>query len=270
MNDLFYEIFIEPIKYEVGHNIANILVYWILFLGFVLLAYLIFKKTKIEINFKLFCSVFPFIAAGALLRAMVDNNLYSRNFFTITPGIYGVFALLFIASMLASKFIEKKTGRKAWKVNMSLGILVFLFLLVPKTAFLRFENLKVIAGTFCLFVFICLVIWLTIRRFELKLISSGLSQSAIYFETFDGTATSMLMFFVGGFEKHPIPKAIINWTGTPFSFLFVKILLGISVVWILNKYIKNLAVRNSLLIAIIVISMGPALRNILSYFIAAI
>ena len=49
-----YDIFIKPIMYETSHNIINITVYWLIFLGLIYLTYKLFKKMGEEFNFKLF------------------------------------------------------------------------------------------------------------------------------------------------------------------------------------------------------------------------
>ncbi len=264
MSSWIYSTFLEPIQYEMSHNIVNILVYWGLFLGAVLILCKILQKIKIKIDFKLFFSLIPFIAAGSLLRALVDSNLYARNFFTITPGIYLVFLLVFFTGMLVSYFVGKN---KYWLWNFGFGCLVFLGVLIPKIMQIQFENVSIVLGSVAGFAFLGIIIWLTIRRFNIKKLKSQLSQTAIYSHVLDGVSTSSLMFFVGGAEKHVVPRTLISLSGSPFSFLGIKILLSIFGVWYLNKEIQSKELKNALLIAIISIGLGPALRNLISYII---
>ena len=270
IREFLYSIFIDPIKYETSHNVVNIFVYGLLFFGFVYGFYKLLKKLKVDIDFKFYLSSLIFMFAGSLLRAMVDHNLYPRNFFTITPGIYAVFTFLFFFCFLASYFIEKKFNFAYWKMNIIFGVVTVLAILLPKVIYLRFENLTAILLCILLFSLISGAIYAIIRKFKLKYFNSKLSQAAIYSQVFDGVNTSVLMSIIGGFEKHPLPRFLINVTKTPFSFIAVKILLVFTGVYFVNKYVEEKDFKNALLITISMVGFAPGIRNLLSYLLSSV
>ncbi len=270
LSEFLYNAFIYPIKYESGHNIIDIFVYAVLFLAFVYGVYILIKKLNVKIDFKFFLSTIPFMIGGSLLRALVDNSFYPRNFFTITPGVYAVWSLLFLACFLIAFFIEKKTKFEYWKTTLIMGSVSTILVLAPKILKIRFSNILPVLGSIFLFLVLSVMIWVIIKQFNIAIFKSKLSLSAIYCQLFDGVNTSVLMSFVGGFEKHPLPRFIINITKTPFSFLITKLILVFSVVYLINKHIEDTNLKNALLIAIAIVGFAPGLRNLISYFIVSV
>ena len=71
-----------------------------------------------------------------------------------------------------------------------------------------------------------------------------------------------VLLFFGGFEKHVVPRAIIEFFGTPLSFIPAKLAVVIPVIYYLNKDKGNLA--KLILVAIFVLGLAQGLRNLIN------
>ena len=89
-----------------------------------------------------------------------------------------------------------------------------------------------------------------------------ISNYALTAQLFDAINTSFVLLFFGGFEKHVIPRAIIEMFGTPLAFIPAKLLVVIPIIYYLNKDRTNLS--KLILIAIFVLGLAQGLRNLIT------
>lgn len=256
--------FIAPILAEQGYNIVNTITYAVLAFALLYLIYKIFRRIKFRIDFNLFLSVLPFVVLGSALRAFVDAGLVERSFWAVSPGIYLLVAGLFLISLFASFALS----RKKWNVfTAGIGASLLLVFLIKYSQGLEFENLWLAAGIALLVLGLAVGFYLMFSKLQWKWISGRFGFSAFSAQLFDATVTAMILFFVGGWEKHPLPRFFIEEFGA-FSFLPMKLAVVIPVVYILSKELKDRQLRNFLLIAIAVLGLAEGLRNLISLVIA--
>jgi len=91
---------------------------------------------------------------------------------------------------------------------------------------------------------------------------SKLSKYALNAQLFDALNTSFVLLFFGGFEKHVLPRAIIEFFGTPLAFIPTKLAIVIPVIYYLNKDKTNFS--KIIIVAIFVLGMAQGLRNLIN------
>ena len=82
-----------------GYTIFNTVVYSLILVLFIIAIIKMFKKIEIYPESIIF-SLIPFIIWGSSTRALVDNGIYPKTVFLITPGLYILVGLTTIASLL--------------------------------------------------------------------------------------------------------------------------------------------------------------------------
>ncbi len=255
--------FIQPIISNSGYNLVNSIAYGILA---VILLYILFnfftKSLRIKINFKFLLALLPFVVIGSSVRAFVDAGSIGYGFWTVSPGIYLLITLFFLLSLLISMAVAKYLEKEYWWTCFTLGSIgaIGLWFWIQPSAF---ENIDIaglsllvllLMGGACFYIFKQLkALWLTSR----------ISFSAFLAQLFDSTNTALILFFVGGFEKHPIPRYIIELAGTPFAFIALKLAVVIPVIYALYQ-LKDEQFRDYLLIAVFVLGLAEGLRNLIS------
>ena len=70
-----------------GYTVFNTVVYTLILVAFILAIIKMFKKIKID-PISIMFSLIPFIFLGSSTRALVDNGIYPKTVFLITPGLY--------------------------------------------------------------------------------------------------------------------------------------------------------------------------------------
>jgi len=265
--ELFDTYFLQPIRVEQGYNYFNTIVYAVIaFLALYLLNKL-FKKHETKINVKFFASLLPFVAVGAFARVLVDKSILSRTFWTISPGIYLTIASLFILSYLLGNYLERKSKIKREKFVFGAG-LILLIALIGIVLPINLTNIKfasLILGVFLLWI---TTVFLVLRKINWEWATRPLPFVALAAQLFDATVTSFIIQFFGAWEKHPLPRAVIEFTGTGFAFVPLKLIVILLALYFISKEMKDKSFRNLLIVSIAVLGFAQGLRNILGFVIA--
>jgi uncharacterized membrane protein len=80
---------------------------------------------------------------------------------------------------------------------------------------------------------------------------------------FDATATFVAMNYFGYGEQHVLPRYIINLSGTPFSFIILKIIAIVLILIGIDKYSKDKEFNNYIKLIIGIIGAATGLRDFL-------
>ncbi len=235
--------FISPFNSVYEYNLINTTTYALFaFLGIYLIYYFLEHK-KIEIDIEFLRNLVPYIIFGALMRSYVDKDLIVKTFFTVSPGLYLTLTSLFLIGLLFGKIKE-------------LGIISLItFLLIYGINFSITSYLIFILITFILMLKLLLYL---VKNFKFE----KLSTYALTAQFFDAMNTGFVLLFFGGFEKHVIPRAVIEFFGTPLAFIPAKLVIVIPVIYYLNKDGTNLS--KLILVAIFVLGMAQGLRNLIN------
>ena len=245
---LLEKYFIEPFNATYEYNVVNTLAYALLAFGGLYIIYKIFQKRNIKINSALAIDLIPYIFLGALARAYVDVNLISKTFLSVSPGIYLTITAIFLVGLflrrprligaLALIFIPVRYGLPPiQKLNYLLSIIFIL-----------------IAG-----------VWLSIllaKKLKQDWFKNKLTLFAYTGQLFDAVNTALILSLFGGFEKHVLPRFVIEQTGTPFSFIPLKLAIVVPILYFLNKS-EEKEFSKLILIAIFVLGFAQGLRNLI-------
>ena len=235
--------FIAPFNSVYEYNLVNSITYALLaFLGIYLINYFIQHK-KITLDIYFIRNLVPYILLGALMRSYVDKGIIAKGFFTVSPGLYLTISSLFLIGILFGKTKE-------------LGILSLL-------SFLIIYGINFAINSYLFFIIILMILSTKLLLYLTQNLKfDKISNYALTAQLFDAINTSFVLLFFGGFEKHVIPRAIIEMFGTPLAFIPAKLLVVIPIIYYLNKDRTNLS--KLILIAIFVLGLAQGLRNLIT------
>ncbi len=275
--DFIQQYFIDPIMQNGWFNPVNTLVYGIILVVAVYSVYKLLLKMKIKIDKWFFVAILPFIFWGSSTRVLHDasvagalataglNLFYSSKIFP-TPGSYIITFALALLVLLVSLLVQKLSKGKIryWKMMFAVGVI--------------FDILNMIILPFKTFVPLVLVISLTIiwsglffliRFGSIKMKIAKLTE---FFNTenlgilsvhfLDASATFVALTFFGYMEQHVVPRLFMPVIG-PISMFFLKIIVVLPVLYIIDRYEKPGNFRNFLKIVVLILGLAPGLRDLL-------
>ena len=215
-----------------GYTIFNTVVYSIILVLFVIAIIKMFEKIEIDPKSIMF-SLIPFIIWGSSTRALVDNGIYPKTVFLITPGLYILVGLTTIAALLASIWLQK---RKNIDYRYSL-FFIGLILTIPNLILIPHLNIKamiyvILAWLIFTFIFICV-------GFAWDLFKDKINLSIISAHMFDASSTFIAVDFFKFTEQHVLSNALYSLTDTSFSMYILKIIVIVAVIYIIDQYIED-------------------------------
>jgi len=244
----FYHYF-----FETGYNSVNTITYAFIL---VLSAYILFKilkKLKVKIDERLAIAVTPFVILGSSVRVLEDSRIISGGIF-ITPGIYFLIFFVTFFILLVSLFLEKRFHISYYKLMFIVGIIS----VSPLLGILNYRNFLGVGYVLLYFIpwviFLKIIPWLKENK-----IVTGL-------HTFDGTVTFVSMNYFSYYEQHFLPRYIINFIGTPLSFVFLKFILIAAILIFIDKYSEDKEFNNYLKLIIGILGASTETRDFLRLF----
>ena len=287
MPDFFQTYFIDPIIYNTGYNIVNTAVFAIILIAAVFIAYKLLRALKISVNKEFFIGIIPFIALGGILRSwedlleatgatqglintmlknfiLVDATGTARNLLLISPLIYVVMFFVALIPLLIAKVLERYRKIDYWKTWFVIGLLFDILVLSQ----LRFQNSSGFFAVAGITVFWVVVIFIA-RKFSLwknlqiKNFFTNENTFLLDIHMFDAATTFVALTYFNYFEQHVLPGFLIGIFG-PASMFFLKLVVVSVVLYIFDKEMKNEEGKRTFLkIVILILGMGPGLRNFL-------
>jgi len=187
------------------------------------------------------------------MRILEDSDvLYGRLF--ITPGIYFLIFGVTISTLLISLLLERKKGIPYFKPMFIVGLI----LTAPVLGILQYKNFL---GVF--YVILFFIPWIIL----LKLIP-WLKENKIVtgLHLFDANTTFVSLSYFGYYEQHVLPRYLINLSGTPFSFVIVKFIALVAILWIIDKYSDDKEFNNYIKLIIGILGAATGIRDFLMLF----
>ncbi len=271
MENFIYQYYVEPIWNHSGYNIVNTLTYAIIA---IIAIYLIYRliKTKIEINRNFMEGTLAFVLFGSTLRVVTDsvdggvftpitpihsllieNHVYDYGYLTVSPGIYVLTAVLFLASLL----ICHKRKRMDQLKYFGLGLfLPHMLLLLPLMKYAIYAIPVIILAA--------IPAYLAYRYFKESYLAGIVGAHAL-----DGAATFFVIDIFSGIsgiiysEQHVIPSLIGSGTGTYFIFFLVKVAIAAGAAYVIQKEKLELNEKYYLAVVLMIMGLAPGLRDIL-------
>jgi uncharacterized membrane protein len=180
---------------------------------------------KIKIDKRLVIGISPYVFFGGILRVLEDAGTISSYWF-VTPGIYFLVGFITIATLLFSVLIERKKGVPYFKILFIFGLGLVVFSL-PFIELINLKGFLLILAFFLPWVVIFYVVRWSLENKFVSLV-----------HLFDGTTTFVAMNFFGYAEQHIFPTFVIG-VFSPISFIFLKLVIIVPALILIDKICKN-------------------------------
>jgi len=263
--DFLNKYFIQPIYDPAGgYNFFNTIAYAIIAIVALIGIYKLLRKLNINIDYKFFYAVLPFIIFGSSFRTFVDAGNYSIGFWTVSPGIYILTAAIFLATLLVSVLVSRLTKAKVayWKTCLLIGITLVVISFGLVASKLHFTNLKyglAVVGLACL---ITLTLWFAFKKLKF---TAGIKNFLPFpAHMLDAAATFIAVDFLAASEKHPLPVFATGIFGTAAIMFVLKLLVLIPLIYFLDKEFEDKQFVTFMLIAVAVLGFAEGIRDLLT------
>jgi len=240
-----------------GYTLLNTIVFGIILGISVIIILKMFRFIKKDPE-DLLIPIIPFIFFGSSARALVDNGIYPLTHIFVTPGIYILTGFITIVTLLASVYIEKKVK---WDYKYILTV-VGIILCIPNLLNINHLNLIVFFQVIGIWILISSIF--IVLRNKWSILKNKFNLSVLMAHLLDASSTFVAVDFYGYGEQHVLPNALTNFLNTAFVMFPLKIVVILSVLYIIETYIEDSTIKNTLKLAIFILGLAPALRNLLS------
>lgn len=283
--DIIGKYFIEPIFSRSGYNPVNTLAYAAIALACAYILWKALRKAGIDFAGKDFLfGILAFVLFGSTSRVLTDlsdagafqeysgalapiyvwlakSGIFAYGYLTVTPGIYVVSAILFLASLAAAKAMKK--GNFAAYAGLALWLPCAILLLPFAKHFAFFAAAAALAAAG----------WKASSSILEKMMKAKLSihgHLAIFGQALDGAATFVVLDIFSGqsgisyFEQHVLPSAI--GSATPlgfFLFFLVKLLLASALAYFISKESMDKEDKAYVLLLVAIMGLAPGIRDAL-------
>jgi len=254
--------YVDPIIYDSSYNPVDT-VTWAILLGLSLLVLMrLLPGRGIALDDRLVLYTLPYILAGSSLRVIEDADIVTApwRYLLITPLIFFVvFAVTFASLLLCRRLWGEMYHSRyaaigaAWTA-CNLAVLSSLGL----------ANGWVIAAVFLLGSSLTGVILLLRSRLScLHFLQEPFNMMVIYAHMLDASSTYFGVDLFGYYEKHVVPTALIDLTGTAAIMFPLKILVLLPALYLLGREVESSSVKSLLRLTLITLGLAPAIRNTL-------
>ena len=275
--DTFLPDFIQSTFFS-GYTIFNTVTYTLILVLFILAIIKMFRKLDID-PISIFYSIIPFVFLGSSIRALVDNGIYPKTVFLITPGLYILVGLITIISFLFSIYLYNKKGIDYSRTLFFIGLIFLLpnviyFTRINFTAVIQVLLTWIIVSVILIGI-IVLVLYIknknlhqnfsnTISHVAGKIMEHKINLSIIVAHLFDASTTFVAVEYFNYSEQHVLPNALNQIFDTYLTVFPMKIIVIVLVLYIIDKYFDDLTIKNLLKLTVFVLGLAPGLRNILT------
>ena len=264
--DFFQTYFITPIQINGNYNLINSIIYALIALIFLYGIYKILDKQKIEIDFKFFLAVLPFVFLGSFARSLVDFDKLPYSFWTVSPGIYLTIAGIFLAVLALSIFLQKTINIWYWQISLIIGSIILVGLVSYVFLLIKLHNLLFGGAVIGLAILASAILYFIFKKLKLAW-AQGLSFIMFPAHMLDASSTFIAVDFLNAVEKHPLPVLVNTLANTAAIMYILKLIVLIPVAYILYKDIEDKNMRNFFIITIAVLGLAEGLRNLISILI---
>ncbi len=241
--------YINPVIQGTGYNIYNTLTYGAIFAVMVFLIYKFLQK-RINIDEKFFIGVIPYIALGSILRVLEDANIFNSPLF-ITPLVFFVVFIVAAVSLWISTAIKKDY----YRIWFATGAVICAI----------FSSFMFVKNPGALMVIVIFAFWVSAVYIARELGFNLLKKENAWVflsHIFDATTTFVAIQFFPYTEQHVVAGFVIASLG-PWSMYLLKIPVVLAVLWAVDKDVTNKQQNMFIKFAIVVLGLGPGLRNFL-------
>ncbi|ADC48006.1 hypothetical protein mru_2156 [Methanobrevibacter ruminantium M1] len=254
--DSFLPDFIQTTFFS-GYTIFNTVIYTLILLIFIIAIIKMFKKIKID-PISIIYPIIPYIFLGSLIRALVDNGVYPKTVFLITPGLYILVGLITIASLLFSLFLY---NRKNIDYRYTLSI-IGVILLIPNI--IMIPRLNIIPVIYVLITWIIASSIFVLISYIIPFFKDRINLSIISAHMFDASTTFVAVEFFNYSEQHVLANTLYQLFDTSITMFPMKIIVIVAVLYIIDQYFDDETIKSLLKLTVFVLGLAPGLRNFLT------
>lgn len=254
--DSFLPDFIQTTFFS-GYTIFNTVIYTLILLIFIIAIIKMFKKIEID-PISIIYPIIPYILLGSLIRALVDNGIYPKTVFLITPGLYILIGLITIASLLFSLFLY---NRKDIDYRYTLSI-IGVILLIPNM--IMIPRLNIIPIVYVLITWIIASSIFVLISYIIPFFKDRINLSIISAHMFDASTTFVAVEFFNYSEQHVLANGLYQLFDTSITMFPMKIIVIVAVLYIIDKYFDDKTIKSLLKLTVFVLGLAPGLRNFLT------
>jgi len=254
----FSTYYIQPLCSATGgYNIFNTLTYGLLTALVAFGIYYVLKFLKVKIDKYFFWGAAPYVILGSLWHVYEDSVAQCIPYFE-TPIIYLLFLGIGAVALVIGLFTQKKLRVPYWKFMLATAIIatiisaVFFFKIVNPFAFL-----KIIFITF----FFGAGFYALSKKWD-KLFTP-INIWVLTAAMFDAASTAVGMSQYGYIEKHILPTFLINFVGTAWIMIPLKLVVVLFALYLIDKLEDDTQFNNIVMFAILCVTLGPGTRNTL-------
>ena len=276
LRDFIFDYYINPIIHDTGYNPVNTLT-WALILAplCIILVLKLLRRFRVAIDEAFIAAVSPYILLGAVLRVVEDAELIPPpiSYMLISPLIY----LLLIMYVISLLLITYKLCHRRYKLVFASIGLISLIATLAITIIIVFNHVHehlwlpwIIPAVIGISVTITSIIYAIGTKLHLHFLHSRLSLAALGAHMLDAASSYIGIDLLGYHGKHVLENLIVSHTGTAAGMFILKLGILIPVLYILDTQLGDdsdsdgdTELRNILLLAIIIVGLGPAARNTL-------
>ena len=236
-----------------GYTVESTTIFAIILIIFVYLIFWILKFLKIKIDRRLAIAISPYIILGSSLRVLKDAETIEHCLFQ-TPGVYFFILGITLSLLVITTIIERKKNIPYYKIMFIIG----LFLIGPILGIIQYTNFTGVS-----YVIGCLIPWIIVLKLLPWLTENKVATGL---HTFDGTVTFVSMNYFGYYEQHVLPRYLIDLFGTPFSFVILKFITLVAILFIIDKYSDDKEFNNYIKLIIGILGAATGIRDFLRLF----
>ena len=289
MADFFQTYYIDPIIYNTGYNIVNTVTYAIILVAAVILTFRMLKKLGVAIDRNFFFGIMPFIALGSVLRGwedlleatkasaafldsplrafiLVDAQGVPRNLLLVSPIMYITVFAIALSSLLLALALQKLRKIDYHKTWFSTGIIIIAVALsqLKFTDFFAMSMMLSIAAVWAMAFFAVKKLGIKNRIHTIERLFTKENQFILSIHMFAASTTFVALQFYPYFEQHVLPGFLISIFGPAAMFVLKLIVVSLVLFYIDKDFSKKDAQKkNFIKIAIVILGLGPGLRNFL-------
>lgn len=273
IREFLYKYYIDPIRYGHPYTLVDTLTYALILIVAVYVVYRVFQRYKIAIDTELVLATMPFVVFGGLLRVIEDTSMITSDlrFLLITPLIFFTVSVIAGAALFMGIF-AKNAGfvTRYSRIYAGIGVGACIVASAALVWFGLTETriaLGVLGSILALTVVSSLALWaflVYVLRWDYA--SNILYKLLIFGHMLDASATSYGIDIhpIHYVEQHVVGSNLIEMTGTAFSMFFLKIVVLVPAIYILQMYKKegSPGLWHLILLAMIVVGMAPGIRDL--------
>ena len=260
--------YIQPIIQDSGYNAVNTLTWALLLVPCLFLTLHVLNKLEIAIDKPFIAALSPYIVVGASLRVMKDAELFSPplSYVLVTPLIYVLMYSCCLFLLVLSLNVSR--SKRGYNYNVIFGLVGVAWLLVNLMILLGKEDVVSLWALFAvtgISGIIVLVIYAIGTKLSVHFLTDRLNVAVLAAHLLDAASSHIGIDMLGYRGKHVVEGIIVEYTGSAVGMYPLKLGVLIPVLYLLETHfdVRERELKNIVLLALIAIGLGPAVRNTL-------